>query len=103
MTDRLQFLTGDDALGSDEALRNGDVSHAWSIWSSAVEGALADAYRFYVFMWSLFCADLQVLVEMLCLEISILYKKTLDTTRLRLEEVLSWCKEHETRNEVLLT
>ena len=29
----------------------------------------------YVFMWSLFCADLQVLVEILCLEISILYKK----------------------------
>ena len=44
--DRLQFLTWDDALGLDEALRNGDVSRAWSIWSSAAEAALADACRF---------------------------------------------------------
>ena len=44
--DRLQFMTKDDALGFDEALRHGDVSHAWSIWSSAAEAALADAYRF---------------------------------------------------------
>ena len=39
-------MTGDDALGSDEALGDGDVSHAWSIWSSAAEAALADAYQF---------------------------------------------------------
>ena len=40
--DRLQFLTGDDALGLDGALEDGDgdVSHAWSIWSYAAEAAL---------------------------------------------------------------
>ena len=25
---------------------DGDVSHAWGIWSSAAEAALADAYQF---------------------------------------------------------
>ena len=44
--DRLQFMTRDDALGLDEALGDGDVSHARSIWSSAAEAALADAYQF---------------------------------------------------------
>ena len=44
--DRLQFLTRDDALNLDEALRSGDVSRAWSVWSSAAEAALADAYKF---------------------------------------------------------
>ena len=44
--DRLQFVTGDGALGLDEALGDGDVSHAWSIWSSAAEAALADACQF---------------------------------------------------------
>ena len=44
--DRLQFMTWVDALGLDEALEDGDVSHAWSIWSSAAEFALADAYQF---------------------------------------------------------
>ena len=44
--DRLQFMTGDDALSLDEALGDGDVSHAWSIWSSTAEAALADAYQF---------------------------------------------------------
>ena len=43
---RLQFMTWDDALGFDGALEDGDVSHAWSIWSSAAEAALADAYLF---------------------------------------------------------
>ena len=44
--DRLQFMSRDDAIGLDGALENGDVSHAWSIWSSAAEAALADAYQF---------------------------------------------------------
>ena len=44
--DRLQFVTRDDALGLDEASEHGDVSHAWSIWSSAAEAALADAFQF---------------------------------------------------------
>ena len=44
--DRLQFMTRDGGAGLDEALGNGDVSHAWSIWSSAAEAALADAYQF---------------------------------------------------------
>ena len=39
-------MTRDDALGSDGALEVGDVSHAWSIWSSAAEAARADAYQF---------------------------------------------------------
>ena len=30
----------------DDSLANGDVSSAWLVWSSAVEAALADAYRF---------------------------------------------------------
>ena len=29
-----------------EGLENGDVSHAWSIWSSAAEAAIADAHQF---------------------------------------------------------
>ena len=44
--DRLQFMSRDDAIGLDGALEFGDVSHAWSIWSSAAEAALADAYQF---------------------------------------------------------
>ena len=44
--DRLQFMSRDDALGLDDSLTRGDVSSAWLIWSSAVEAALADAYRF---------------------------------------------------------
>ena len=44
--DRLQFMSGGDALNLDGSLATGDVSLAWMIWSSAVEGALADAYRF---------------------------------------------------------
>ena len=43
---RLQFMPRDDALNLDEALRDGDVSRAWGIWSSAEEAALADAYEF---------------------------------------------------------
>ena len=44
--DRLQFMSRDDALGLDEALEVGDVSRAWSIWSSAAEAALVHAYQF---------------------------------------------------------
>ena len=44
--DRLQFMSRGDALGLDNALLCGDVSSAWMIWSSAAEGALADAFRF---------------------------------------------------------
>ena len=44
--DGLQFMTWDDALNLDETLRSGDVSRAWSVWSSAAEVALADAYQF---------------------------------------------------------
>ena len=44
--DSLQFMSRDDALSLDGALDNGDVSLAWMVWSSAVEAALADAYRF---------------------------------------------------------
>ena len=44
--DRLQFMSRDDALNLDGSLADGDVSLAWMIWSSAVEAALADAYRF---------------------------------------------------------
>ena len=39
-------MSRDDALNLDGSLANGDVSLAWMIWSSAVEAALADAYRF---------------------------------------------------------
>ena len=44
--ERLQFMSREDALGLDEALLCGDVSHAWTVWSSAAENALADAFRF---------------------------------------------------------
>ena len=44
--DRLQFMSWNDALSLDGALDCGDVSLAWMIWSSAIEAALADAYRF---------------------------------------------------------
>ena len=37
--DRLQFMTKDDALGFDGSLEVGDVSRAWSIWSSAYQFA----------------------------------------------------------------
>ena len=39
-------MSWDDALNLDDSLARGDVSLAWLIWSSAVEAALADAYRF---------------------------------------------------------
>ena len=39
-------MSRDDALNLDGSLTRGDVSSAWLIWSSAVEAALADAYRF---------------------------------------------------------
>ena len=42
----LQFMSRDDALNLDGSLTRRDVSSAWLIWSSAVEAALADAYRF---------------------------------------------------------
>ena len=35
-----------DAQQLDEAVDVGDVSRAWSVWSSAAETALADAHRF---------------------------------------------------------
>ena len=44
--DRLQFMSRDDALSLDDSLVRGDVSSAWLVWSSAVEAALDDAYRF---------------------------------------------------------
>ena len=44
--DRLQFMSRDDAFSLDDSLTRGDVSSAWLVWSSAVEAALADAYRF---------------------------------------------------------
>ena len=44
--DRLQFTTGDDALGLNEALEGGDVWRAWSVWSSAAGAAFVDAYQF---------------------------------------------------------
>ena len=42
----MQFTSWNDALNLDDSLARGDVSSAWLIWSSAVEAALADAYRF---------------------------------------------------------
>ena len=39
-------MNRDDALGFDGVLEVGDVSRAWSIWSSAAEAALVDAYQF---------------------------------------------------------
>ena len=44
--ERLQFMSRQDALLLDASLASGDVSQAWSVWSGAVESALADAYRF---------------------------------------------------------
>ena len=44
--DRLQFMTRDDTLGFDGPLGDGNVSRAWSIWSSAAEAALVHAYQF---------------------------------------------------------
>ena len=44
--ERLQFMSCRDALLLDASLAVGDVSQAWAVWSSAVESALADAYRF---------------------------------------------------------
>ena len=44
--ERLQFMSCQDALLLDASLASGDVSQAWAVWSSAVEAALADAYRF---------------------------------------------------------
>ena len=39
-------MAGDDALNLEEASRDGDVSRAWNVWSSAAETDLADAYQF---------------------------------------------------------
>ena len=39
-------MSWNDALNLDGSLARGDVSLAWLIWSSAVEAAPADAYRF---------------------------------------------------------
>ena len=44
--ERLQFMSRLDALLLDDSLDAGDVSRAWLVWSSAVEAAHADAYRF---------------------------------------------------------
>ena len=44
--ERLQFMSRRDALLLDESLGLDDVSMAWTVWSSAAESALADAYRF---------------------------------------------------------
>ena len=44
--DGLQFMSWNDAFCLDGASDCGDVSLAWMIWSSAIEAALADAYRF---------------------------------------------------------
>ena len=44
--ERLQFMSCQDALMLDASLASGDVSQAWAVWSSSVETALADAYRF---------------------------------------------------------
>ena len=44
--DRLQFMSRQDALLSDESSDAGDVSHVWLVWSGAAETALADAYPF---------------------------------------------------------
>ena len=41
-----QCLARFDAAALDESLDAGDISRAWLVWSSAVETALADAYRF---------------------------------------------------------
>ena len=46
LADRLQFMSRDDVVALDESLDAGDVSCAWLVWSSAVEAALADAFRF---------------------------------------------------------
>ena len=39
-------MSWNGALNLDDSLARGDVSSAWLILSSAVEAALADAYRF---------------------------------------------------------
>ena len=44
--DRLQFMSGQDALLLHESSDAGDVSQAWLVWSGAAQTALADAYRF---------------------------------------------------------
>ena len=44
--ERLQFMSRQDALLLDDFIGAGDVSHAWLVWSGAVESALVDAYRF---------------------------------------------------------
>ena len=44
--ERLQFMSGQDALQLDEFLDAGDVSRAWLVWSGAAETALVDAYQF---------------------------------------------------------
>ena len=44
--DRLQFMSGQDALLLDESLDAGDVSRAWLVWSGAAETVLADACWF---------------------------------------------------------
>ena len=44
--ERVQFMSGQDALLLDESLAAGDVSRAWLVWSGAAEAALAGACRF---------------------------------------------------------
>ena len=44
--DRLQFMSGQDALLLSEPPDAGDVSQAWLVWSGAADTALADAFRF---------------------------------------------------------
>ena len=46
--ERLQFMSQrqDALVVGCFTLASGDVSQAWSVWSGAVDSALADAYRF---------------------------------------------------------
>ena len=44
--DRLQYMSESDASLLDRSVDCGDVSLAWSVWSSAAETALVDAFRF---------------------------------------------------------
>ena len=44
--DRLRFMSRAACDGLPTSLLDGDVSSAWSVWSSAAETALADAYCF---------------------------------------------------------
>ena len=46
--ERLQFMSGHDAMQLDESLDAGDVSRAWLVWSGAAEVAFSDAFRLVV-------------------------------------------------------